>query len=353
MIDSGVKEKRFLFMPYSKRNPKYVGPPKYGPRLDYARVAAKLAEKAFEKIVRGTGSSRGGAATETKGSGPNLVGGNDETIARTVWKKKKLSKKAKKWKRIKTKRAKSIAIKNAAPRTVVFNGREIGVVRNQQDGLYCLAYGANGDGGTDNVLGNRDLRLLCDREPSFNETAEKIIIGSCRLSCTFTNCSVHTLECDIYEVTFYDKGHTFKNPNEMSFRAYNDIPEIPGFTGLSLENRGVTLFDMPHLKKLGMYVQKFSKAILAPGASILHNAYFSKSRTIGVRDVLKAQDQLASPERFVGSIPVKCWYVIYKPTREITEAVPGGVEVTCTRKYVYRVVQANNQGEGYFGPTAN
>lgn len=313
-------------------------------RIFGAATIARAARLAVQMANRYRKSSSTSSSAKPGGT---MAAGGDETRGRTLWVKKKKSRSQKKSIKKYRRRAFKTSVAAMGSRIRVLNSSDIGFISNQQEGMMCLL-GAKAGDSTLYCQGEADLENLVNADPGMNTVAStQMVLLNQRLSTTFTNTSTVTLEVDIYYLTFYKKGN-FSNPFELITQCQNDVPSINAAFGpsLTLNNRGVTLFDLgPHLKKWGLYINKMKKVLLAPGAAILDNEFIKKTKAINYRDVI--QQNVATVPDFAGSGSVKGIFYVYKPTVQIPETITTGVLLRSTRKYEYKLLTGNQQVDAF------
>lgn len=276
------------------------------------------------------------------------VGGATTSTSKTIYRKKRLSRKAKRRIRKSKKRRALNDMKTVAPVTAVFNGRETQQYLNpdNQNIMIHLLGGANGTDDPANTwthMGLQDMATIC-QDDRVNQAAESVYIDRQKISSTLYNNSPIPLEIDIYFVRWYQRiNMTAVNPYELISAARLDTTLVTDgvtvFPGVNEFNRGWTPFTYNQtLKQYGMYVLEQKKFMLAPQDTIFLDKNISVKKRFGVRQFIPAEKGLGTftnQPTFIG--PATYGYmIIFKGPGTSVHGAGQALEVRTTREYVYK-----------------
>lgn len=240
-------------------------------------------------------------------------------------------------------------------KTAVFNGtcyRQIGAGVNQQGIMGCFLYGKSGvwnQGGGIAEVGLRDLyEMMKDR----SDDNRKFMYSSAVLDLTAKNVGTANLEVDLYFVSFgedlSEKGECFQ---EAVIAAENETTTINvQYTGLQLQQRGVTLFDLPVLTKaLKMKIWNKRKYFLPVGQTFTYQYRDPKSHFIPqsrVKEFVSNEAIEAGEGQFIYPYLTRGVIVVFKKVTS-EDGLVGDLNIGCTRKYCYKDIASTLDEDGY------
>lgn len=264
------------------------------------------------------------------------------TTAQRDYKLQYLRKRAPRKVRIRAKKYYRKFIKNSlklvGTNTVVFNDSTQGTT----SALLTQGYLIMNVGGTNGTNlsydeGNNDLNTLVSNDTRISSSG-KIMLKSSSADYTIRNISdITPIEVDLYELEYWD------NTKEANFVAlYNssitNTPAIGGASSLTLNQRGVQLFDFPEIMKRGVRILKKTKVFLPVGNTATYRMKLKNNVWITVGN------DISDNTGYVKRNFTKTLLAVWKP-------VVGGSEVStltigCTRRYVYKIYEDDRDADG-------
>lgn len=240
-------------------------------------------------------------------------------------------------------------------KTAVFNGtcyRQIAGGSAEQGVLGCFLYGKSGiwnQGGGIAEVGLRDLyEMVKDRA----DDNRKFMYTSAVLDLTAKNVGTANLEVDVYFVSFgedlSEKGECFQEAVRAAEAETSTINAQ--YTGLTLQQRGVTLFDLPVLTKaLKMKIWNKRKYFLPVGQTFTYqyrdpkNHFIPQSR---VKEFATNQQIDEGEGQFIYPYLTRGCIVVYKKITSEQDLV-GDLNIGVTRKYTYKDIASTLDEDGY------
>lgn len=165
----------------------------------------------------------------------------------------------------------------------------------------------------------------------------KLLIKTANMDCTMRNTGNNPIEVDVYHVVYTDAT------KETSwFAQYNNAatntPPIGSLTSLTLNQRGVQLFDFPDLFKRGQKILKKTKVFLPVGNTATYRLKLRANQWITPANEL--QDNFG----FYKPYYTQTLVFVVKPT--VGSDDTSTFVVGCTRKYLYKIFEDDRDADG-------
>lgn len=277
--------------------------------------------------------------TKTQTDGVGTTTQYDKTL---VYRKKSMPRRKKRAYRKGFRKWQSYQLKQLGSKTLILNDQlSSGSTNSDLQGAlsFCL-YGMNGDADTTFDCGWRDLRVIMDNDGDFpisgGVNRGKALFGSGILDITMRN-SGASVELDLYEVVFTKQTMYTGNLKQMLIDAFSQTPQVGVATTLNLNVRGVTPFEAPlAIKRQGIKILKKEKYFLGDGAVATYQFRDAKNRRFNAENVTN----IGSCARY----QTRGFIAIFKRTPGQTVAY--NVSIGVTRKYLYKILNTNNDVEG-------
>lgn len=253
--------------------------------------------------------------------------------------------KKRRWRKF-VKKVHAVNEKEMGSNTIVRNANLAGVSPiNAQDYMAVVLYGNKGLNFAQDV-GNDDIATVwnADNRLGTNYTA-KAKFTAAVLDITLRSSTDPEepeakgadLEVDIYDVAFYDRTNA-RHTHEMFEQAQTQTTNITAASGtnvnLTMQNRGVTPFDLPMAIKAGkVKILKKTKVFLPVGATTTYQYRDAKTHIIGYNDTWDDSGGFIKPGVTHGVI------IVHKPVVGSTE--DGFLIAGVTRTYRYIINQDN------------
>lgn len=267
---------------------------------------------------------------------------------KVVYRKKTMPRRKKRqWKNFVNK-VNAALMKSTGSRTIIRNTQLTYTDATDAQGRFAIAlYGKDGsNAGTS--AGFDDLRQIFTNDSLLSDQTSRAKFSTGILDLTIVNNSSVTdasvqntsVELDVYEFVM-----TKKNDSNNLITLFNTAATNTGLiNGLNSEinlfTRGATPFDLPDALAQGVKILKKTKLMLGSGQCATYQMRMAKNYTFR-RDIIVDND-------FDFAIPwvTKGVLVIVKgvPTGDATKVLKS-VQFGVTRKYLYKVVQANLDGD--------
>lgn len=244
------------------------------------------------------------------------------------------------WKKFLLK-SRAALLKSVGTRTVLRNS----VISKSTDATYpqgvltCHLYGMNGTN-TASEVGCADIGDLLVNDTSIGSSG-KVHFDTGVMDITFRNVppgaeetSQRSMEVDVYDLIFRDETK-FENFESMISDAQTNTPVIGGATGISINTRGATLFDLPHLIKLGkIKILKKVKVFLPMGNTFTYQVRNPRNWVLNAADWNDTAG-LIEPRH------TRTVVAVFKAVVSAGGANPAAVQLDAgvTRKYKYKVIE--------------
>lgn len=306
--------------------------------MPYLRAGARIAGRVAGRYVR----SRYQQWRTKKQSIRSGQGVTDHYDKRTIYRKKRMSRKMRKRWRKKKNQFDAMLLKRLGTKTIVFNDELTtgnwngGTQRN----LVVHLYGKNGtERGTGGAIenGNRDVYDIMINDPMSNEEIEKICFESAVLDFTAANSGDTTLEVDVYEM--YTGGLRKESPNWGTDQGQAQAVPAPGGgpATMNLDSRGVTPFEFPTMSTLGYKIIKKTKYLLGPGKSFTYQVRDPKNRWVKGTDVYES----VNGNDFTLRGATRTFLFLAKPQVGQALDLDSKLSIGSTRVYRYKVLENN------------
>lgn len=268
----------------------------------------------------------------------------------TVYRKKRMPRRKRRaWGKF-VKKVRAALMKEVGTKTIVRNNALTGLwTADTQKAFSVTVYGSDGSLPSTTECGQDDLKSIFNNDGELFQETSKAKFGSAVVDITMANASTVVggpgnsgLEIDIYDIV-YRKEIDAPTLLTLLSSANTNTTLINGSgTGLSLALRGVTPFDLPDASSRGMKILKKKKYFLGSGEVATYQLRDARNRTFR-RDVIDNSDDN---------------YILPGSTRTlliIAKGVPTGdpsivnklLNIGCTRKYMYKTIQANYDADQY------
>lgn len=309
----------------------------------YLRAGARAVGQIAGKYVRNRAVNAIGQWFVGKKSAPE-TGVTSQYDAVTQYRKKNMPRGKKRvWKKF-VKKVNAVLDRSLGTRSVVFNN-EITVLGTPGSQAFCAAtlYGFCGQDQGQNT-GFRDIYRICNKDNDIMTTAteggnpSKIQFKSGVIDLTMRNMGSTAMELDVYEINVYTDDTKEHNFSQSVSSAIAETQTIPGgATGLTLNQRGVTLFDLPNLiaqERLKIYKKR--KYFLPPGNTATLQHRDPRNHWFNAIDIdVNQEDEYSSYARR------KMTTMFVFIPKEITGGTLGlNLHVGTTRKYAYTINQS-------------
>lgn len=256
------------------------------------------------------------------------------------------------------KKVNAVTINQLGTKTVVFNSVARGGVApgsTDQGLLACHLYGKRGEWtfGPGNIgeAGLRDLDTIFNSAGGLANPLDNrsFMFASATMDLTAKNTGETGLEVDVYQVSYgEDLTSQSKNASQLFDRAVAETQDFESFTGLTLRNRGVTLFDLPEaIKAVKLKIWSKRKYFLPVGATFTYQYRDPKNHKIPQSRVREFNDTLeGNTTSFIYPGLTRGVFIVYKKITTET-ALNAELSVGCTRKYKFVVDTADRTEDGY------
>lgn len=273
----------------------------------------------------------------------------------TQYSKKSMPRRKKRaWKKF-SQKVNAVLEKTLGTRTVIFNDA-IGAqaVAGVQSFASACLYGYCGASDSGATCGNRDIYTICNNDndimtaTSAGTNASKIQFKSAVIDLTMRNNGTTPIEVDVYEInvmTDETKETSFVTSAATANTVTNVIPNAWSNTGISLANRGVTLFDLPNLISMDkLKIYKKRKYFLPPGNTSTLQHRDPRNHTFNATDLPINSSEAGS----YGKRKFTQMYVFV--AKEIVGSISDvgtNLTVGVTRKYSYIINQSSKALDTY------
>jgi len=236
-------------------------------------------------------------------------------------------------------------LKLVGTRTRVFNntiGNSI-TTPGEQNYVAIHLYGKNGTDVADIENGTLDLKTIL-QDNDISKTS-KVLFGSAIMDLTIVNPNNEVIEVDLYEIFYLKSDAQYSSYLSAKDAAQTDTTNIPGSsTGLTLNSRGVTPFDLPQLTKLlGAKIYKKTKMFLPAQGFQTYQYRDSRNRLISASQI--KQTVTAGDDYIYKNWTKTCLLVFKNLPGSLSES--NALIVGCTRKYMYKIFLDNNDYDAY------
>lgn len=163
----------------------------------------------------------------------------------------------------------------------------------------------------------------------------KCVFGSGILDCTMRNTGENPLEVDVYELV-YNATPIRESLGQTISLAETVTPQIPGSTGtgLTINTRGVTLFDLPMVLKQGkVKILKKTKVLLGKGETSTYQMRDARNHVFNFSDNFTTIENYCIPKM------TKTLVFVHKP---VIGLITSTLTVGVTRKYMYKLYEDND-----------
>lgn len=308
-----------------------------------AQPYLKVARGIYGAYKRGRGGSARPGKKYKYRSGSGVTAQHDKTV---IYRRKKMPyRKKKKWVSFKRK-VNYIINKSVGTNTIVRNSSfTIGSDDSNQSYLAVHLYGMTAqeeDGGEVPLvhtqrhadLGRKDILDIFTTEG--DGESSKIRFSSGVLDLTYMNKTTTTpIEVDIYDIV-YTKKVDYYSFTSMVLNAQNLTSTIGTSTALTMNQRGVTPFDLPMLSSMGIKILRKMKYLLGTHQAATYQVRNPKERTI--------IGESTGDEYVLPGFTRTC-LIIAKPVD--TSVTSWSMSVGATRKYSYHRIAMNVTKDGY------
>lgn len=276
----------------------------------------------------------GGSFSYTRTGSSNRTRGVVTTAQRDYnlqYRKKSASKKIKKRSRKSYKRFIKQSLKLVGTNTVVFNDTLTASTSAALPQGY-MTFTVGSTNGTNNSYdeGNGDLNTLISNDTRISSSG-KLCLKSSAGDYTIRNTGTTApLEVDVYEIVYYD---TTKEANWAGIysSAATNTPPIGAAASLSLNNRGVQLFDFPDMMKRGVSVLKKTKIFLPVGNTATYRLKCKSNQWI------TPANDISDNSGYVKRNFTRSLVCVFKPV--VGSGDVGTLAIACTRRYVYKIFE--------------
>lgn len=277
---------------------------------------------------------------KSSNSGGGVTSQYDKT---TVYSKKKMPwKKRKRWVGF-VKKVRAAMLKDVGTKTVLRNGQMTQTFATDGQGvLAATIYGFDGSASTAVQQGQDDVKKIFQNDAELSDATATALFMSGILDLTMTNTSTTIsnqntgLEVDVYDIVYrrdLDAADPINWINSCS-TATGTINALNA--GITIGDRGATLFEFPDAAAKGLKILKKKKYFLGTGQTATYQLRDSRNRSFR-SDIVDTSDN-----NFVYKGATRTLFIIVKgvPTATPTE-VTKVLQVGVTRKYAYKIVQKN------------
>lgn len=246
-------------------------------------------------------------------------------------------------------KVRSVFLKDVGTKTIIRNAQLTRTwATGDQDYVAVSIYGTDGLATTTQMAGHDDLKQIFDNDTTTKPTS-KFLFGSAVCDITFTNLSTITdgtnqntgMEIDIYEMV-YGRQPDCTNPVALFNDAATNTDAINGLNPqINLTVRGATPFDLPDALSRGkVKILKKTKYFLAAGQCATYQFRDPKNRSFK-KDVVDTSDN-----NYVLPWVTRTLFFVAKgiPTGDATKVLKA-LQVGCTRKYMYKVIEDNDDAD--------
>jgi hypothetical protein len=316
----------------------------------FGRTAIRTGARAVGRYVRRRAVNAIGDWFVGKKSSPE-TGVTAQFDAVTQYRKKNMPRGKKRvWKKF-VRKVNAVVDKSLGTRTVIFNNEITQLVAPGTQGyMAATLYGFCGQETGQNT-GFRDIYRICNKDNDImtNSTEggnpSKILFKSGVIDLTMRNMGSTAMELDVYEINVYTDDTKESNFTESAISAASETQTIPGGpTGLNLNQRGVTLFDLPNLiSQERLKIIKKRKYFLPAGNTATLQHRDPRNHWFNAIDIdVNSDVEYSSYARRKMTI-----MFVFIP-KEITGGTVGcNLHVGVTRKYAYTINQSSKAFDSY------
>lgn len=263
---------------------------------------------------------------------------------KTLYRRKKAPRRIRKIARKRNLLFRSQMLKSVGSRTVVFNSAPTSSTNVGSNLFQCWVVGhLYGCAGTNlsYEVGCEDLQRIRSIDNVSTSTAD-YYFGSAVMDITCTNTSEdNTAEIDLYVIWHYSQT-AFVNLATQISNAQTTTTAIGTGNSFILEDRGITLFDLPQASLATQYkIVKKIKYFVPAGSCFTWQYRDPKNRKINTVEMLATADARG----YVHKKWTKSILILAKPLIGATGDVT--IVVGMTRKYLYKQIEQNNKQDVY------
>jgi len=257
--------------------------------------------------------------------------------------------KRKQWKSF-SRKVNSVITKSLGTKTRLFNSTtEINIDAADTGQNYCSAflYSKSGFATTIKQAGIKDIYECIKGISADDNFTVRFETGILDLTCRNTSSTVGAdLEIDLYVVTMNKKvNYNGNNLEEMIVAAEQETSTLPNpITGLTLANRGATLFDLPCLMKLsGMKILSKRKYFLPKGNTFTYQYRDPSNHYIPAMQIREGLTNAQIDTLGSGFVYPKLTKGIILVAKKIvgSTGLQAQLQVGVTRKYKYSQLESS------------
>lgn len=257
---------------------------------------------------------------------------------RQYYKKKMPFKKKRRWKKF-VRKVQAVNMKLVGTRTVVKNDTvsSATIAGVGQNYLFMHLYGINGTTPGAWEAGVDDIVQIKTNDPDLKSNG-RLLFGSAVMDITLRNTSeTAPVEVDLYEIGYGDETKQ-KSLYGIAGAAALNTPPIGALTGLDLQTRGVTLFDLPELIKYGkIKIYKKTKVFLPVGNTATYQIRVPKN-------IQMSSNEWNDTTGFIKPNVTRTLVAVYKPV--VSAGSNSNLAAGVTRKYMYKIYEDQEDQDG-------
>lgn len=208
---------------------------------------------------------------------------------------------------------------------------------------WTALYGKNGEQAPSNGAGMADLFKVQDGNTDL-PPGSKVHFKSAVLDMTMTNKGTVPVELDVYDMVFWDEAD-FQSPQLLFENAQNATGTLPNgapIVALTLDQRGVTPFDLPLAISLGkIKILRKMKYFLPAEDSVTYQVRDPRNRTLATRHIRPTNVNTS----FVQPGWTRVILTIHKPTAG-NQASLVPLHIGATRKYSFAIESSSLAQDG-------